>query len=119
MRLLPGADAAAKGDDVPYYALFYDVVDDFVSRRTPYRNEHLGLVREAHRRGEIVLAGALGDPADRALLVFRVPEQSVVEDFARNDPYVTNGLVTRWQVRPWAVVVGNEPTAAVAPGDLA
>ena len=93
------------------FALFYDVVDDFLVRRAAYRDEHLRLVREAHERGEILLAGALSDPADRALLVFRAPERSVVEDFARNDPYVTGGLVTHWQVRPWAVVIGNEETA--------
>ncbi len=93
-----------------YYALFYYVVDDFVSRRAPYRDEHLRLAREAHRRGELLLAGALGDPSDRALLVFRTLESAVVEDFVRNDPYVTNGLVTRWEVRPWTVVIGNEPS---------
>lgn len=95
-----------------YYALFYYVVDDFVSRRSPYRDEHLRLAREANRRGELLLAGALSDPADRALLVFRAPDRSVVEGFARNDPYVTSGLVTRWEVRSWAVVIGSEPTDA-------
>jgi len=90
-----------------YFALFYDVVDNFVSRRAPYREEHLRLAREAHRRGELVLAGALADPADGALLVFRVPGQSVVEAFAQSDPYVTNGLVTRWKIRPWTVVIGE------------
>jgi uncharacterized protein YciI len=95
-----------------YFALFYHVVEDFVSRRSAYREEHLRLTREAHRRGDLVLAGALTDPADRALLVFRVADRSVVEDFARNDPYVVKGLVTRWEVRPWAVVIGNEPADA-------
>jgi uncharacterized protein YciI len=93
---------------VSYYALFYDVVDDFVARRTVYRSEHLRLVEEAHRRGELVLAGALAEPVDRALLIFRVADKRVVEDFARNDPYVTSGLVTRWEIRPWSVVVGGE-----------
>ncbi len=99
-----------------YYALFYDVVDDFVSRRMPYRDEHLRLAGEAHRRGHLLLAGALGDPADRALLVFRTPDRTVVEDFARNDPYVTHGLVTRWEARLWAVVVGTEPSDATTKG---
>src|SRR6516225_6841920 len=90
-----------------YYALFYYVVDDYVSRRSAYREEHLRLAREAHRRGELLLAGALTDPADRALLVFRAADRSVAEEFARNDPYVTTGLVTRWEVRPWAVVIGE------------
>lgn len=92
-----------------YYALFYDVVDDFVARRAPCRDEHLRLAREAHRRGELLLAGALADPADRALLVFRASDRGVVEAFARNDPYVTCELVTRWEVRPWTVVIGNAP----------
>ena len=91
-----------------YYALFYYVVDDFVARRARYREEHLGLVREAHHRGELLLAGAFTDPADQALLVFCAPERSAAEDFARNDPYVTRGLVTRWEARPWAVVIANE-----------
>jgi uncharacterized protein YciI len=93
--------------DMKFFALFYHVVDDFVSRRTPYREEHLRLAREAHRRGELLLAGAFTEPADRALLVFRVAERSVVEEFARSDPYVTSGLVTRWEIRPWAVVIGE------------
>jgi uncharacterized protein YciI len=91
-----------------YFALFYDVVDDFVSRRLPYREEHLRLVREAHRRGELLLAGAFTEPADRALLVFRTAGRSVVEEFARRDPYVTSGLVTGWEIRPWAVVIGGD-----------
>src|SRR5205085_1646612 len=95
-----------------FYALFYDVVDDFVARRSPYRDEHLRHAREAHRRGELLLAGALTDPADRALLVFRVPERSVVEEFARHDPYVIQGLVTHWEVRSWAVVIGEEAAGA-------
>lgn len=95
-----------------YYALFYDVVDDFVSRRVPYREQHLRLAEEAHRRGELLLAGALSDPADRALLVFRAPDRAVVESFARNDPYVIRGLVARWEVRPWTVVIGDQPSGA-------
>jgi uncharacterized protein YciI len=93
-----------------YYALFYEVVDDFVSRRAMYRGEHLRLVEEAHRRGELRLAGALGDPATRALLVFRTPDRSAVERFARNDPYVMRGLVTRWDIQPWANVIEDEPS---------
>jgi uncharacterized protein YciI len=101
-------------NNMNYYALFYDVVDDFVARRSPYRNDHLRLIQEAYQRGELLLAGALSDPADRALLVFRVPAKTVVEDFARNVPYVINGLVTRWEVRPWMVVIGNQPANAHA-----
>ena len=102
----------AGSEPMNYYALFYDVVEDYVSRRTEYREEHLRLAQEAHCRGQLLLAGALTDPTDRALLVFRAPDRSVVEQFAQNDPYVTQGLVTRWEVRSWAVVIGNEPPNA-------
>jgi uncharacterized protein YciI len=87
--------------------LFYDVVDDFVSRRTPFRAEHLRLAREAHARGDLFLAGALADPPDRAMAIFRSETREPAESFAKSDPYVINGLVTRWEVRPWAVVVGE------------
>ena len=93
---------------MPYYALFYDVVNDYVARRGAYREEHLRLGRAARARGELVLGGALGDPVDGALLVFRVADRATVEAFAKEDPYVVNGLVVRWQIRPWTVVIGNE-----------
>jgi uncharacterized protein len=101
-----------EGGNVKYFALFYYLVDDYVARRAAFREEHLQLAREAHRRGELLLAGALTDPADRALLVFRAADRSTVEEFVRNDPYVTNGLVTRWEVRSWAVVIGDDPADA-------
>ncbi len=91
-----------------YYALFYEVVDDFIARRAAFREAHLRLVREGYAGGELVLAGALADPPDRALLVFRTEDPRAAENFAQKDPYVANGLVKRWEVRPWAVVVGNE-----------
>jgi uncharacterized protein YciI len=94
---------------MPYYALFYDVVDNFADKRLPFREQHLRLAQEAHARGEVVLAGALADPADRALLVFRVSDKTVVENFVRQDPYVAKGLVARWEIRPWNVVIGNQP----------
>ena len=95
-----------------YYALFYEVVDDFVARRAPFRREHLRLAAEARKRGEILLAGALAEPADRALIVFHAADKSLAEAFARQDPYVVNGLVKKWEVRPWNVVVGNEPASS-------
>jgi len=91
-----------------YFALFYDVVGDFIARRGAHRDEHLLLAREAHKRGELVLAGALADPADGALLIFQGESPAVAEAFARRDPYVKSGLVTKWEVRNWTVVVGNE-----------
>jgi uncharacterized protein YciI len=94
---------------MPYFCLTYDVVDNFTERRTPYRPAHLKEVREAHARGDIVMAGALGEPAE-AMMIFRAADRSVPETFAKNDPYVHEGLVKKWTVRPWTVVVGQDPS---------
>ena len=102
---------------MPYFLLLYDVVDDYLERRAAFREEHLALAREAHGRGELVLAGALADPADGAVLVFRGGDGSVAERFVERDPYVRNGLVSRWRVRPWTVVIGGDasPAATATP----
>jgi uncharacterized protein YciI len=93
-----------------HYILFYDVVDNFPHRRTPFRALHLKQVKEAHARGELVLAGALADPPDGAVLVFRGDSPAAAEAFAKADPYVTNGLVTDWRVRSWNTVIGDSAT---------
>jgi uncharacterized protein len=94
---------------VPYFTLTYDVVEDFVNKRTPFRPSHLKEVRDAHERGELIMAGALAEPAG-ALLVFRAADKTVAEKFAKADPYVKEGLVKSWKVRPWTVVVGQDPS---------
>lgn len=93
---------------MPTFALLYDLVDDYLARRPAHREEHLQLARDAQQRGELVLGGAFAEPADRALLVFRAADRAVVEGFALKDPYVRHGLVTKWEVRAWTVVIGNE-----------
>ena len=92
--------------------LEYALADDYLERRAALRDDHLRLAREAHERGELLLAGALPDPYDRALLVWSAPRE-VVERFAETDPYVVQGLVTSWTVREWDVVVGGSDEAPV------
>ena len=95
-----------------HYLLLYDVVDGFVQARTPHRDAHLALAESARERGDLVLAGAIGDPVDGAALVFQTEDRMVVEEFAERDPYVQAGLVKAWKVKPWQVVVGGTATRA-------
>lgn len=90
-----------------HLALIYELVDDYLDRRPPLREEHLGQAKEAHERGELLLAGAFVEPADRALLVWTTEDEDVVRRFAEADPYVRNGLVKSWSIRKWNVVVGD------------
>ncbi len=96
-----------------HYLLFYDLVDGYAERRLPFRAAHLAHARRAVARGELVLAGALADPVDGAVLLFRGASPGVAEAFAAADPYVTSGLVTRWRVREWTTVVGPDAAAPV------
>ncbi len=88
-----------------HLVLEYTLADDYLQRRAALREEHLALLRAAHERGELLMAGALPDPYDRALLVWTAPRE-VVERFAESDPSVVQGLVTGWTIRQWDVVVG-------------
>jgi hypothetical protein len=90
-----------------HYILFYDVINDYVEKRAQFRDLHLKHARAAYDRGELVLGGALADPVDGAVLVFRGDSAEVVERFARSDPYVLNGLVKQWRVRKWTTVIGD------------
>jgi uncharacterized protein YciI len=87
--------------------LLYDVVDDYVERRGQFRQQHLELARRSQQCGELVMAGALAEPADGAVLVFRGDSTDIAEAFAKADPYVTNGLVKSWRVRKWTTVIGD------------
>ncbi len=91
-----------------YFALFYDYVPDVLERRKPFRDAHLASARAAHAAGRIVLAGAFAEPTDSALFVFKADSAAEVEAFVKSDPYVQNGIVTRWRIRPWTVVIGGE-----------
>ena len=98
-----------------HYLLIYDVVGDYVTRRAPLRAAHLAHARAAVSRGDLVLGGALANPADGAVLLFRGESPDAAEAFAAADPYVTNGLVTRWRVREWTTVVGRDAEVPLPP----
>ncbi|MDE2127894.1 MAG: YciI family protein [Armatimonadetes bacterium] len=87
--------------------LTYTVCEDYPARRVPFRSAHLAHARAAFERGELALAGALDDPPDGAVLVFRGGDPAIAEMFARADPYVQNGLVTEWKTRKWSTVIGD------------
>ena len=98
-----------------HFLLFYEAGDDYVERRAEFRNAHLELAWAASGRGELILGGALADPVDGALLLFKADSPAAAENFARVDPYVTSGIVKRWHVRQWNTVAGESSTNPVRP----
>lgn len=98
-----------------HFLLFYDTAPDYLERRAEFRDAHLHLAWAAAARGELLLGGALDAPVDGAVLLFQGESEAVAADFARDDPYVRNGLVRSWKVRAWTTVVGKQATTPVKP----
>jgi uncharacterized protein YciI len=98
-----------------HFLLFYDTDDDFLARRATHRQVHLKHAWDAAQRGDLVLGGALMGGEGGALLLFRGESPEVAEAFAREDPYVTNGLVKTWRVREWTTDVGEDAASVVRP----
>lgn len=96
-----------------HFLLIYDLSPDYLERRGAYRSVHLELAGRFVADGSLVLGGALADPADRAILLFRADSEAVPEAFAKADPYVAEGLVRSWSVRRWVTVVGPEALTKV------
>ena len=99
-----------------HYLLFYETSQDYITRRKEFRDEHLALAWKSVKKGELILGGAYNDPVDGALLLFKGNSPEVVYEFVKADPYIKNGLVTRWSVREWTTVVGEDAESPIKPG---
>lgn len=99
-----------------HFLLIYEFVPDYLQRRGEFRAAHLQLAWQAAERGELLLGGAVGEPIEGGILLFRGDGPAAAEAFARADPYVQHGLVTRWRVAPWKTVVGRDAAEPVRPG---
>ncbi len=98
-----------------HFLLFYEVADDYLARRAEFRQQHLEKAWASSDRGELILGGALTDPADAAVLLFKGDSPDIAERFAKSDPYVISGIVKRWYVRQWQTVAGPDAAAPLRP----
>jgi uncharacterized protein YciI len=87
-----------------HWILFYEYVEDILERRGPHREAHLERVRARREAGDLLMAGALGDPPHGAAFVFRGAEPVSIEAFVEGDPYVQAELVRSWRLEHWNVV---------------
>jgi len=98
-----------------HFLLFYEGAPDYLERRPQFRSAHLQHAWDAFERGELIVAGALADPVDGAVLMFEGADASAAQKFAEIDPYVVNGLIKRWHVREWTTVIGDLAASPVRP----
>jgi len=97
-----------------HFMLIYDVTPDFIQKRAACRDEHLALAWKAAAAGELLLAGALEEPAEQAFLLFRGSREAA-QRFAQADPYVRQGLVKQWRVKQWHTVAGEAAAMPLRP----
>jgi len=90
------------------YVLSYTAVDDFMPLAQANGAAHVARLHEFHDRGVLLMAGTLQEPMNgQALAIFTSREAA--EEFVSADPFVVNGVVASWDVRPWHEVL--EPDA--------
>jgi uncharacterized protein YciI len=90
-----------------HYILIYKLEENYMERRAQFRPEHLNMVHDLSKNRELLLAGALNDPADHAFFIFTGDAKEKAISFANADPYVKNGLISSWSVREWNTVAGS------------
>lgn len=98
-----------------HFLLFYNYAPDYLDRRVAHRTAHFSHARPYVERGDLVLAGACTDDGPPiGVLMFKVADRQIVEDFARADPYVQHGVTASWTVREWTTVVGRDALTPVS-----
>jgi len=107
------ATTAAAALPAKRHVLFYTYVDNMLEKRGPVRPTHLEHANKAVAAGHLLAGGAFMPDCEGGLLVFDA-DRATVEEFAKNDPYVTSKLVTKYEIKEWFVVVGNPNAAAPA-----
>jgi uncharacterized protein YciI len=67
---------------------------------------HLARSNELHKKGSLLMAGAFLDNPDEPVSTMGIfPTREAAEEYAKGDPFVLNGLVTKWYIREWANIL--------------
>ncbi|GAA1300972.1 hypothetical protein Psi02_28000 [Planotetraspora silvatica] len=87
------------------YVMFYDSGDDVASKAPAHFPAHRARLDDFHAQGTLLMVGTFGDPQNEgSMAVFTTREAA--EEFAREDPFVLNGVVRNWYVREWNEIFG-------------
>ncbi len=82
----------------------YRAVEDFLPLAQQHYPAHAARVQEFAGRGDLLMVGTLDEPMNGdALAVFTTREAA--EEFIAGDPFVLNGVVAEWSLRPWDEVL--------------
>ena len=94
------------GPVIKKYLLEYSYVENMLELRAPYRAEHLANAERLVKENILIVGGAFMPNADGALFIFQ-SDYETVENFVKNDPYFRAGLIPKYKITEWNVVVGK------------
>ncbi|KAL4434652.1 hypothetical protein ABPG77_002775 [Micractinium sp. CCAP 211/92] len=106
-----GLRTCAAAAQEEYLVLQYDYTHndaELLAKREPFLQDHLARCREMAKRGKLLLWGSVGSPVDAGMLIWRNADQAEVQAFVKHDPFVVNGLVRHWTIKPFHVHVVGE-----------
>ena len=79
--------------------LFYHPAPDVLAKAPLHFPAHKARLDEFHRRGDLLAVGTWADPREGSMAVFR--SRTAAEAFAKDDPFVTNAVVSRYDIKDW------------------
>jgi len=91
-----------------HFILTYQTVKNFNDRKQRFRSKHLELVKSYYQQRKLIMGGALLEPNDAALLIFKCDGLAEVEAFVEKDIYYQKGLILEYSIRQWSVAIGDE-----------
>jgi hypothetical protein len=93
------------------YVMTMESVPNFGPLADKYFKAHLAYLKDFHERGLVLLMGPFQEPYNgEALGVF--PSREAAEEFVAGDPFVLNGVIKSYTIRPWQENLAPDP----APG---
>jgi uncharacterized protein len=82
------------------YVLLYESADDVRANAPLHFPAHVARWKEFQDRGTLLMIGTFANPQDEgSMAIFTTREAA--EAFAVSDPFVLNGVVSRWSIREW------------------
>ena len=91
---------------VAFFVTSYESIDEIMAREPEALAAHLARSKEWHARGTFLMAGAFLDKQEGPISTMGVlTTREAAEEFARGDPFVLNGMVSKWYIREWANIL--------------
>jgi uncharacterized protein len=91
------------------HVLFYESSSDVRAKAPQHFAAHRARWEEFRARGTLLMVGPFANPEEGAMAVFTTGEAA--QEFAEGDPFVLNGVVTKWHIRKWDEAIANDQSA--------